>query len=863
MSGSANNIGTTQVVFEADTQSGDASLRSSSEEFAKLGTAADTAAAKIEGAGKAADRTAALQKKAADKWRAAWEREFYDQARAERAQMDAAHAADLLALKNDILMRSANNAADAEAELAAASDVAAGSGMRLQTSLGLVDNAMRGQTSRGLADIIRGLSGVSAVMDLLPWAATAAGIYLLGKVALEGAEKIFGFGSAADEARKKLQEDWKQVLGSVQGVNDELTISNSRMGDSISELEKKPSDGLKTALLEAADAAKKLGDRLDEDLTKVQKLLLANKVSGLSELAGDQRGDISRTIGFAVGQYQRIAPDYEDVMQRAAKAGNWPNYMDARKDEIAALHAALDPQIHTLEDYLAKNQLLPGDKESPAHSEAVQGYQLLMGIFSDLQSQALSEQQAHEKRTLENTRAAERAAARSASSPAATDWKFLLQPETVAGFNPGLDYMHNAEQRGAAPLAGVPMPDPSGRTGKEAVESYREETDRLAVAQVRAAAAFGTEADRIDVATGALGLHAAALNAAARNAQDYKLQMKPLQEALSDLEASGMILTGDAKTENLTEILRLQQQMTEVTGRYDTQRLRDEEAIRTTTAMGTLHEKVIQMADDFTNLGNILSENFTADLNSFNATLMKVLSTPASQLRGQHPWRNMGAGIAERAGTSALQYGEGTLMKLLTGKNPMAKLGTKDNPMYVRNADGGKSAGGASSGGILGMLNSSDWAGKLFGGSLFGPGGIFDAGSGSGAAATDLGGGGDWLSGGESLGIPAGLGGSIWGAGLAGFANGGRIESNLPVLVGEHGPEILAGAGGRTVIPNHKIGGSNSTTIYIDARGATDPAATEAAAHRAMRAYYPMFKQGTIAAMKDDARRRPASMQFR
>jgi hypothetical protein len=55
-----------------------------------------------------------------------------------------------------------------------------------------------------------------------------------------------------------------------------------------------------------------------------------------------------------------------------------------------------------------------------------------------------------------------------------------------------------------------------------------------------------------------------------------------------------------------------------------------------------------------------------------------------------------------------------------------------------------------------------------------------------------------------------GQGGSFLGS-LLGFANGGIIPTNNPVLVGERGPEILAGASGRTVIPNSSLGGSNVT----------------------------------------------------
>ena len=61
-------------------------------------------------------------------------------------------------------------------------------------------------------------------------------------------------------------------------------------------------------------------------------------------------------------------------------------------------------------------------------------------------------------------------------------------------------------------------------------------------------------------------------------------------------------------------------------------------------------------------------------------------------------------------------------------------------------------------------------------------------------------------------------GGSFFGSlgSLLGFANGGVIPTNGPVIVGERGPELLMGAAGRTVIPNEALGG-NSVTYNINA----------------------------------------------
>jgi hypothetical protein len=69
------------------------------------------------------------------------------------------------------------------------------------------------------------------------------------------------------------------------------------------------------------------------------------------------------------------------------------------------------------------------------------------------------------------------------------------------------------------------------------------------------------------------------------------------------------------------------------------------------------------------------------------------------------------------------------------------------------------------------------------------------------------------------------LGGALH---LPGFAEGGEVPSNLPILVGEHGPEPFIPRTAGTIIPNdqwRKGFGGGPQIGYIDARG-TDPALT-------------------------------------
>ena len=66
------------------------------------------------------------------------------------------------------------------------------------------------------------------------------------------------------------------------------------------------------------------------------------------------------------------------------------------------------------------------------------------------------------------------------------------------------------------------------------------------------------------------------------------------------------------------------------------------------------------------------------------------------------------------------------------------------------------------------------------------------------------------------MGRSGGGGGSFLGN-LLGFANGGIIPTNEPVIVGERGPELLVGASGRQVIPNNQLSGSTNVVYNINA----------------------------------------------
>ena len=100
--------------------------------------------------------------------------------------------------------------------------------------------------------------------------------------------------------------------------------------------------------------------------------------------------------------------------------------------------------------------------------------------------------------------------------------------------------------------------------------------------------------------------------------------------------------------------------------------------------------------------------------------------------------------------------------------------------------------------------------------------------------------------------------------GIPGFANGGDVAAGTTAWVGERGPELVRFGSAAHVTPNHKLGNASTEptqmhSISIDARGAHDPAQTEAAVHRAMAQYVPHIVAASISSGHDMRRRAPST----
>jgi hypothetical protein len=95
------------------------------------------------------------------------------------------------------------------------------------------------------------------------------------------------------------------------------------------------------------------------------------------------------------------------------------------------------------------------------------------------------------------------------------------------------------------------------------------------------------------------------------------------------------------------------------------------------------------------------------------------------------------------------------------------------------------------------------------------------------------------------------------------FADGGPVTANLPAVVGERGPELFVPHTAGSIVPNGKFGGGDTHQHFnVDARGASDPAAVDAAVQRGIRKAAPHLVAASLGAGVDRNKRLPSSRRM-
>ncbi len=705
---------------------------------------------------------------------------------------------------------------------------------------------------------------------------------VIGRLVNEVAE----FGEKMRNAARDAEQTWRGVQAPMTATNDALRVTNDRLEQQIAKLEGKPFNGLKLAIDEAIKSADELGTKLDDDLGKIGATLKAQQpgfagrflnpfsndfkqagTADLSRHAQDvqdrlaemdvqerQQLEQMRSAGASQSQIAAASANFaHQRMQALREAMDWAEQelrtARAKKSDQASLAAqtgaraglqplpisastqqmfSMDPgeRIRLLTHYLDNlgsardfigfdqaDQNLSGRKDvdqakkdaversKQASTAALQQARTRLEGMKAIRVMSLQDEEGYWQKIADSAKRGSElynGALEEANKARAA----ILKKDqadwgaTVLEMVRADDQVQSMEEKitEAVNSFGVELMKQDRDAAKESLRKAQE-AFRNATQAEKDAEVLQEEAIRAGISSGALS-----------EEQGARLLQALHQESFASWSARARAFSQqfpDAGVPGASQAMR----------GFGVQSEKDAAAVKSAQALGALSDAAQQMAQQFTDLPTQIQNFFAQTVSGFNELVVRSMMGDRSV-----NWGQLGAGMVGSVANAGLQYVEGSAMKALFGINPGAKMGTQANPMWIRNVD------------MTGTVASS--AGSVLS-SLAGS-------SGSGSSS-----GGTW-----SKVISTAL------SFLPGFAAGGAISAHMPAMVGESGPELFVPHTSGRIVPNSALHGGGPT-IHVDARGAGDPAAVEAAVHRAMGGYLAMAPALAVAAVRDHNARMP------
>jgi lambda family phage tail tape measure protein len=211
-----------------------------------------------------------------------------------------------------------------------------------------------------------------------------------------------------------------------------------------------------------------------------------------------------------------------------------------------------------------------------------------------------------------------------------------------------------------------------------------------------------------------------------------------------------------------------------------------------------------------TDLRQVMGDLFEQTLSTINNAILQTMTTRYH--RGD--WKAAGKSIATSVAGAGLSFAEGSIAKAFGFGG---KIGTRENPMWVRDAGTAAHVGGS----VLKQMADT----------------TLTAGSTAGNVVA------------KAFGLAASI---PW------MAGGGSLPAGMPAIIGERGPELWVPSGSGRVIPNDQFRSGGMQHVWnIDARGSADPGAVRFQVQRAILEAAPRIAAGSIAAAQDLASRKP------
>jgi hypothetical protein len=771
------------------------------------------------------------------------------------------------------------------------------------------------------AEIPRALQGVLAKVPLVTAAMNAmfpvAAVLLFAKAAFENFEKIEEHFKKQEEAAKKAQEAWGELATSTGSVRMELEKANRTIESSIAELTKKqPQNGLKNALLDAADAAEQLSKKLDTDIDKMLKLQGQEKKGWIDRLLGSSsNSDLSgvrQGVTSALSRVSEINGEYDDVMQRAAASGNRKNVVEQQQLRENALSKALAPATSQLYEWLRVHQ---GEK-SQDMTWASSAWQTISNVMQTAHAEiastsgSLSLHDAKDGKARSDADKAAQTAARKAQEEELSGLENHIK-EMQAEFSLGagltqiywenvlashkwgkeatekiLSHVADSTQQFNMQITGKisAMRKQLAEIGPEPAAGWKPITrgmDQLARAQEEAAATAAKNKAALDAATlgydlaaGSITQYAYAVKLAEQHDAEYAAQRKALSAQLEQLQQLDGFLGGTViDPENEAKKLNVRTKLNDLDSGHKLQA----DADRLSESYATLHGQIDLVFDEMRRKSQETYRGLAQDLQQFVGGMNSATANAIIGHGSRRDFASVFEGSAHSLASQSLEKMEGLFLgkgKKRDGSATDARLYTEsiitnfDALQAAMNHDAVSSTNFVSSQlpgpGLAGVAGDSTGADVLS--SVVGSVGKSAGGKSSSVAATaggsamksGIGSLMGWLN--DSDTASKLMGGHLFGSGsiFGGFrAAGGSVTADTPYIVGERGPELMIPGTSGSIVPNHQLASMGGSPVYkIDARG-TDAAMVHQAVYRGMAMAHAQAVTDSDRNMRDSARRTP------
>lgn len=683
-------------------------------------------------------------------------------------------------------------------------------------SIRLLENPL-GNNIRAIERLVSQSKLLSGVMQA---AFPVVGAVALGAAIARLGTEVAEFYKKTAEMPKNITAGFREMNSAAQMSNDTLKLTNDRLQNEIDKLNGKPQNNLAIAIDESRIASDKLAASLAQSAKQVKDLLSSNSVEIMQQLFAG-KGSTADVAG-SVNSYRSQLSDLAFKQNQATRSGDTTgaaNYTQQIVAKEKSYSAWLDAKLATITGTVQGGVGVGPIAYSSVHGNQDANIAILQG--EKMLSNDRADQNTEEGRNpgLEAGKASAQQAAEARRKEAeemakgwATSLELAKQADELAR---DMATFASESNNDMFKTAGVSSDDnnsltKSGASTNAWITSLRAGFDAVNANKT----AIAESSIQMALMTGNMSKMDAAQALSTLHLQEYNEQLvklKSLREAItgnthiSDTERKAQLNNNQTATDNLN-------------ANYQMQSAQDNQS---TNPMGSsagvgFADALDSFVDASKDAAGQMKELTDSTLKGLNAQLVAAMSGQKTDFKG------FGAGVFRNVAGTALNKAEGSA---LSAFGFGGKQGTQSNPLWVKIADG--------VGGVTGSVGSGIASGI---GKLFGAGSSDGNSDGSGGFMSAL-------------------------KGIVPFlATGGSIDG--PSVVGEQGPELFVPGSSGHIVPNHKlssIGGGNSQTIHIDARGSNDPAQVHAVVQRAIMEAAPHIMAGAVHMNRSISQRKPSS----